>query len=91
MRRLLVLLLGTALVAGRQVTGFTNSEEEGVGLTEVVPFLVEDELKSLGADYGRGTDWEPYVLVDGLLVTGQNPASSATAADALIALVVESA
>ena len=78
---------GTPLVAGRQVTGFTNSEEEAVGLTKVVPFLVEDELKQLGADYSKGADWGVHVVEDGLLVTGQNPASSEDAAQALLRLV----
>lgn len=76
---------GTPLVAGRRVTGFTNSEEAAVELTDVVPFLVEDELVRLGGDYSKGADWAPYVVEDGLLITGQNPASSAPAADALIA------
>ncbi|MET9712013.1 type 1 glutamine amidotransferase domain-containing protein [Nocardiopsis alba] len=80
---------GAPLVEGRRVTGFTNGEEEAVGLTEVVPFLVEDELKRLGADYSKTGDWLPYVLTDGLLVTGQNPASSGPAADALLALIAE--
>jgi putative intracellular protease/amidase len=80
---------GTPLVRGKKVTGFTNSEEEGVQLTEVVPFLVEDELVRLGGDYSKGDDWAPYVLRDGLLVTGQNPASSGPAADALIELVAK--
>ncbi|MDI5976130.1 type 1 glutamine amidotransferase domain-containing protein [Amycolatopsis magusensis] len=78
---------GAPLVRGKQVTGFANSEEEAVQLTEVVPFLVEDELKHLGGTYSKGGDWEPYVVQDGLLITGQNPASSAPAADALIKLV----
>jgi putative intracellular protease/amidase len=78
---------GTPLVRGKQVTGFTNTEEEAVQLTEVVPFLVEDELKALGGVYSKAGDWEPYVVQDGLLITGQNPASSAPAADALIELV----
>ncbi|MGX1274795.1 type 1 glutamine amidotransferase domain-containing protein [Streptomyces phaeoluteigriseus] len=77
---------GTPLVQGRKVTGFTNSEEEGVALTDIVPFLVEDELKKLGGDYSKIGDWEPYVVQDGLLITGQNPASSGPAADALIKL-----
>jgi len=76
---------GTPLVQGRRVTGFTNSEEEGVGLTDIVPFLVEDELVRLGGDYSKIGDWQPYVVEDGLLITGQNPASSASAADALLA------
>ncbi|SDG29431.1 Putative intracellular protease/amidase [Sinosporangium album] len=78
---------GMPLVRGRRVTGFANSEEEAVQLTEVVPFLVEDELKGLGGIYSKAGDWEPYVVEDGLLITGQNPASSAPAADALIKLV----
>ncbi|WP_436535792.1 type 1 glutamine amidotransferase domain-containing protein [Actinoplanes sp. HUAS TT8] len=82
---------GSPLVTGRSVTGFTNSEEEGVGLTEVVPFLVEDELKAKGGDYSKGADWGSYVVRDGLLITGQNPASSAEAADALVALLGERA
>lgn len=76
---------GTPLVQGHRVTGFTNSEEAGVGLTDVVPFLVEDELVRLGGDYSKIGDWESYVVEDGLLITGQNPASSAAAADALLA------
>lgn len=75
---------GRPLVEGKRVTGFTNTEEEGVGLTDVVPFLVEDELKAKGGDYSSGPDWGPYVLEDGLLITGQNPASSAPAAEALL-------
>ncbi|WP_221349433.1 type 1 glutamine amidotransferase domain-containing protein [Streptomyces beigongshangae] len=77
---------GTPLVRGKKVTGFTNSEEEGVALTEIVPFLVEDELKSLGGVYSKIDDWQPYVVQDGLLITGQNPASSGPAAEALIKL-----
>jgi len=75
---------GSALVAGRKTTGFSNSEEGAVGLTAVVPFLVEDELKSLGSHYSRVDDWLPYVVVDGHLITGQNPASSEPAARALL-------
>ncbi|CAD6554218.1 Protein/nucleic acid deglycase HchA [Paraburkholderia hiiakae] len=75
---------GKPLVNGKSVTGFTNSEEEAVGLTKVVPFLVEDELKAKGANYSKGPDWQPYVLEDGLLLTGQNPASSGPAAKALL-------
>ncbi|MCY1137259.1 type 1 glutamine amidotransferase domain-containing protein [Actinoplanes sp. Pm04-4] len=78
---------GRPLVDGRRVTGFTNGEEEAVGLTEVVPFLVEDELIAKGADYSKIGDFEPYVVVDGTMVTGQNPASSGPAADTLIGLV----
>jgi putative intracellular protease/amidase len=76
--------LGRPLVEGKNVTGFTNSEEEAVGLTNVVPFLVEDELKAKGGLYSRGPDWGSYVVVDGLLITGQNPASSAEAATVLL-------
>ncbi|WP_144635467.1 type 1 glutamine amidotransferase domain-containing protein [Bordetella genomosp. 13] len=76
---------GQALVAGRKVAGFSNSEEDAVQLTDVVPFLVEDELKRLGARYERGEDWQPYVVGDGMLITGQNPASSEAAAKALLA------
>ena len=75
---------GKPLVAGKQVTGFTNSEEEAVGLTTVVPFLVEDTLKALGGDYSKGPDWGSYVVRDGLLITGQNPASSEEAAKVLL-------
>ena len=78
---------GEPLVKGRAVTGFTNSEEEGVGLTEVVPFLVEDMLTAKGGRYSKGADWASYVLTDGTLVTGQNPGSSREAADALLALL----
>ncbi|UWQ25688.1 type 1 glutamine amidotransferase domain-containing protein [Leisingera aquaemixtae] len=78
---------GEPLVKGRRVTGFTNGEEEGVGLTDVVPFLVEDMLKDKGADYRKGDDWASYVEVDGKLVTGQNPASSEAAAKELLALL----
>ena len=75
---------GTPLVKGKRVTGFTNSEEAAVGLTKVVPFLVEDMLKANGGQYSKGADWQPYVVTDGLLVTGQNPASSADAAKDLL-------
>ncbi|MBT2333120.1 type 1 glutamine amidotransferase domain-containing protein [Variovorax paradoxus] len=75
---------GRPLVEGRKVTGFTNTEEAAVGLTEVVPFLVEDELQAKGGNYSKGPDWGPYVVQDGLLITGQNPASSASAARCLV-------
>ncbi|MCX4505951.1 type 1 glutamine amidotransferase domain-containing protein [Streptomyces anulatus] len=78
---------GTPLVQGRKITGFTNGEEADAGLTDIVPFLVEDELKKLGADYSKTENWQPYVVVDGLLITGQSPASSGPAADALLTLV----
>ncbi|TVQ22270.1 MAG: type 1 glutamine amidotransferase domain-containing protein [Leptolyngbya sp. DLM2.Bin15] len=76
---------GRPLVEGKKVTGFSNTEEAAVGLTEVVPFLVEDELKAKGGIYLSGADWGPYVVEDGLLITGQNPASSAPAAQRLVA------
>jgi putative intracellular protease/amidase len=75
---------GQPLVAGKKVAGFTNTEEEGVGLTDVVPFLVEDELKKLGGVYSKGPDWGSYVVQDGLLITGQNPGSSEAAAALLL-------
>ena len=75
---------GRPLVEGKTVTGFANSEEDAVGLTDVVPFLVEDELTAKGGVYSRGPDWGSYVLKDGLLITGQNPGSSAAAARALL-------
>jgi putative intracellular protease/amidase len=75
---------GTPLVAGKRVTGFTNTEEEGVGLTDVVPFLVEDMLVAEGGVYSKGEDWASYVLQDGLLITGQNPGSSTAAAELLV-------
>ncbi|MDI1281609.1 type 1 glutamine amidotransferase domain-containing protein [Brevundimonas sp.] len=78
---------GQSLVKGRKVTGFTNTEEEAVGLTDVVPFLVEDMLKANGGTYSKGADWSSYVLIDGKLVTGQNPASSREAAEALLGLL----
>lgn len=75
---------GKPLVQGRQVTGFSNAEEAAVQLSDVVPFLVEDELKRLGGQYTSGPDWQPHVVSDGLLVTGQNPASSVGVANALL-------
>jgi len=78
---------GAPLVKGKRVTGFTNGEEEAVHLTKVVPFLVEDELKRVGGLYERAPDWESFAVVDGRLVTGQNPASSTAAAKALLNLL----
>ena len=78
---------GKPLVPGRRVTGFTNTEEEAVGLTDVVPFLVEDMLKANGGQYEKGADWASFVLRDGKLVTGQNPASSAAAAQEILGLL----
>lgn len=75
---------GKPLVEGKRVTGFTNSEEAAVGLTEIVPFLVEDELKAKGGIYSKSGDWASYVVTDGLLITGQNPGSSSAAAATLI-------
>lgn len=75
---------GKPLVSGKKVTGFTNSEEEAVGLTDIVPFLVEDMLKENGGIYAKGADWSEFVLEDGLLITGQNPASSEKAAQMLV-------
>lgn len=75
---------GRPMVEGRKVTGFTNTEEEAVGLTHVVPFLVEDELIAKGGIYSKGADWSSYVVTDGLLITGQNPTSSAATAAQLI-------
>ncbi len=75
---------GTPFVAGRRVTGFTNGEEEAVGLTKVVPFLVEDELLNLGAIFSKIKNWGVYTVTDGQLITGQNPASSGPAARVLI-------
>ena len=75
---------GKPLVDGKKVTGFTNGEEADVGLTKIVPFLVEDELLSLGAIYSKVKNWGVYTITDGLLITGQNPASSGPAAKVLI-------
>ena len=75
---------GAPLIQGKQVTGFTNSEEAAVELTDVVPFLIEDEFIKLGAHYQKGTDWAPFVVEDGHLITGQNPASSEDVAKALL-------
>lgn len=76
---------GKPLVEGRKVTGFTNSEEAAVGLTDIVPFLVEDMLKERGGIYEKGEDWGSHVVIDGHLTTGQNPASSAGVAKAVMA------
>jgi putative intracellular protease/amidase len=75
---------GTYLIKGKKITGFTNSEEAAVGLTEVVPFLLENELKNKGGIYSKKEDWASYVVKDGTLITGQNPASSEDAAKELI-------
>ena len=74
---------GSPLVRGKSVTGFSDTEEAAAGLTDVVPFLVEDMLKQNGGDYSKAADWQPYAVADGNLITGQNPASSADTARAL--------
>jgi putative intracellular protease/amidase len=79
---------GEPLVKDKEVTGFSNSEEEAVKLTKVVPFLLEDELKKLGGHYSSGPDWGAYVKKDGLLITGQNPASSGSAAKELLEVLL---
>ncbi len=81
---------GAPLVKGKHVTGFTNGEEEEVQLTKVVPFLVEDELLRLGAIFEKMANWQPFSITDGRLVTGQNPASSTSAAQALLKLMTGS-
>jgi len=78
---------GAPIVKGKRVTGFTNTEEEEVQLTKVVPFLVEDELKRLGGLYEKKDNWESFAITDGRLITGQNPASSTAGAQALVALL----
>ncbi|WP_027687765.1 type 1 glutamine amidotransferase domain-containing protein [Rhizobium leguminosarum] len=78
---------GAPIVRGKRVTGFANSEEEEVGLTKVVPFLVEDELKRLGGHFEKTVNWESFAITDGRLITGQNPASSTAGAQALVELL----
>ncbi len=78
---------GDSVVKGKAVTGFTNAEEKAAGLTDVVPFLVEDMLKKNGGNYSKAADFQPYVVTDRLLITGQNPASSEPAAHTLLKLV----
>jgi len=75
---------GDSVVQGKAVTGFTNTEEQAAGLTKIVPFLVEDMLRTNGGNYSKADDWQPYVVQDGLLITGQNPASSGPAAKELL-------
>lgn len=84
-----VMIDGAPIVKGKRVTGFANSEEEEVQLTHVVPFLVEDELVRLGGRYEKAANWESFVITDGRLITGQNPASSTAGARALLALLNE--
>ncbi|MFC5743284.1 type 1 glutamine amidotransferase domain-containing protein [Dyella tabacisoli] len=79
---------GKPLVQGKAVTGFTNTEEAAVGLTKIVPFLVEDMLTQHGGIYSKKEDWQSYVVTDGLLITGQNPASSEAAAQAMLKQLV---
>ena len=78
---------GKPFVSGRRVTGFANTEEAAAGLTDVVPFLVQDMLVANGGVYSKGADWASHVVVDGTLVTGQNPASSKAAAEVLLTLL----
>ena len=80
---------GAPLVQGKRVTGFTNEEEQAVGLTDVVPFLLEDLLREQGADFSRAEAFQPHVVRDGILITGQNPASSEPAAEALLEALVK--
>lgn len=75
---------GDPLVHGRRVAGFTNSEEDAVGLSDVVPFMLEDQLKAQGGQHEKGPDWQPFAIADGRLVTGQNPASSAKVAELML-------
>jgi len=86
-----VMYNGAPLVRGKRVTGFTNGEEEAVQLTKVVPFLVEDELKRIGGLYEKAADWESFAVVDGRVVTGQNPASSTAAAQSVMKLLLQKA
>ena len=79
---------GHPLVKGKRVTGFSDTEEEAVGLSKVVPFLLQDELKKLGAHYSKGADWSVYTEQDGLLITGQNPASSEAVAQLLLKTLI---
>ncbi len=78
---------GEPLVKGKEITGFSNTEEEAVKLTKVVPFLLEDEIKKLGGKYTKGSDWSSYVRKDGFLITGQNPASSEAVAKLLLKML----
>ena len=78
---------GSPLIAGKSVTGFSNTEEDAVQLSAVVPFLLEDELKAKGASYSKADDWHPYAITDGNLITGQNPASSDPVAKAVLEII----
>ncbi|HEU4790417.1 MAG TPA: type 1 glutamine amidotransferase domain-containing protein, partial [Flavobacterium sp.] len=75
---------GQFLVKGKKITGFANTEEEAVGLTKIVPFLLEDALQTNGGIYSKTENWHPYAIEDGLLITGQNPASSKLVAEKLL-------
>ena len=81
---------GAPLVKGKRVTGFSDSEEAAVGLTDIVPFLLEDMLKANGAHYVKKADWAVHVIHDGNLITGQNPASSKAAAEKVLAMLMHS-
>jgi putative intracellular protease/amidase len=78
---------GSAIVSGKSVTGFSNTEEDAVQLSQIVPFLLEDELRAKGGVYSKTEDWHPHTIVDGKLITGQNPASSEPVAKALVAML----
>jgi putative intracellular protease/amidase len=78
---------GAPLVKGKSVTGFSNTEEDAVQLSEVVPFMLEEELKAKGANYSKADDWQPYAITDGNLITGQNPASSDPVAKAVLEII----
>ena len=78
---------GTLLVKGKSVTGFSNTEENAVQLSKIVPFMLEDELKAKGANYSKADDWHPYAITDGNLITGQNPASSDPVAKAMLEII----
>mmetsp|Transcript_43681 Transcript_43681/g.101035 ORF Transcript_43681/g.101035 Transcript_43681/m.101035 type:complete len:141 (-) Transcript_43681:520-942(-) len=80
---------GKSVVHGKKVTAFTNSEEEAVGLTKVVPYLLEDMLQANGAEFTKGPDWAPHTVTDGLVITGQNPGSSEAVAHALLKVIAE--
>ncbi|MGF1860707.1 type 1 glutamine amidotransferase domain-containing protein [Photobacterium profundum] len=80
---------GEYIISGKAVTGFTNSEETAVGLAEVVPFLLEDELKARGGQFESAQDWNSLAIQDGMLITGQNPASSEAVAEALLSLLAQ--
>jgi putative intracellular protease/amidase len=80
---------GTPLVQGKEVSAFTNTEEEAAGLTDAVPFLLQSRLEELGAKHTGAADFEPHVVTDGRLVTGQNPASATGVAQAVLAVLAE--